>query len=280
MKLVVLFLFIFLFLSGCAQRSTPAPVVSISTPSVVHKKSAKASIQGNRYTVQKGDTLFSIAWRASVDFRHLASMNKIKKPYRIYPGQQLVLNISKNVNKHSTKPGEKVITNSNNSVVNNKLKKPDKKLADQKQGEYVQNNKTDRKRDKKQNIQVSNKIRKWIWPVKGKILVPFSNKETGNKGIDIGGKQGKKIVAAADGKVVYAGNALRGYGNLIIVKHNDDYLSAYAHNQRIRVKEKSLVKAGQHIADMGNTDAESMRLHFEIRYRGKSVNPLKYLPKR
>ncbi|MCT7653857.1 peptidoglycan DD-metalloendopeptidase family protein [Oceanimonas sp. NS1] len=108
----------------------------------------------------------------------------------------------------------------------------------------------------------------------------FSLAETGNKGVDIRGSRGEAVKAAAAGKVVYAGNALRGYGNLIIIKHNDDYLSAYAHNEVLRVKEQDSVQAGQHIADMGSSDATDVRLHFEIRHQGKSVDPRKYLPKR
>ena len=108
----------------------------------------------------------------------------------------------------------------------------------------------------------------------------FHEAEGGNKGIDIAGSKGQAIVATADGRVVYAGNALRGYGNLIIIKHNDDYLSAYAHNDTMLVREQQEVKAGQKIATMGSTGTSSTRLHFEIRYKGKSVNPLQYLPQR
>lgn len=117
----------------------------------------------------------------------------------------------------------------------------------------------------------------WIWPVHGKLIKSFSIDKL-NKGIDIAGKAGQPIVAAASGVVVYASNGLRGYGNLIIVKQNDEYLSAYAHNQQLLVKEGQLVQAGQEIATMGNTDAKRVMLHFEIRRAGKPVNPLKYLP--
>ena len=121
--------------------------------------------------------------------------------------------------------------------------------------------------------------RKWSWPAKGKVIEGFSNTKQGNKGINIAGKRGDSVRSTAKGKVVYAGNALRGYGQLIIIKHNDDYLSAYAHNDSILVKEKQLVKAGQIIAKMGDTDADRIMLHFEVRFRGKSVNPMKYLSK-
>jgi len=121
------------------------------------------------------------------------------------------------------------------------------------------------------------KVRDWQWPTKGKILQRFSA-TTGNKGVNIGGKKGQAIYAAAAGKVVYAGNALRGYGNIIIIKHNSDYLSAYAHNDVLLVKENQNVTAGQKIALMGKSSSPIVQLHFEIRYKGKSVDPLRYLP--
>ena len=108
----------------------------------------------------------------------------------------------------------------------------------------------------------------------------FNPGEMGNKGIDISGRRGQPVVAAASGRVVYAGNALRGYGNLVIIKHNDDYLSAYAHNDVLRVTEQQVVKAGQIIADMGNSESSKVQLHFEIRYKGQSVDPVRFLPKR
>ncbi|WP_175546611.1 peptidoglycan DD-metalloendopeptidase family protein, partial [Vibrio vulnificus] len=122
------------------------------------------------------------------------------------------------------------------------------------------------------------KIAKWQWPTKGRVIKNFSAGEQGNKGIDIAGQRGQPIVSTAGGTVVYSGNALRGYGNLIIVKHNDNYLSAYAHNDRLLVSEGQSVKAGQQIATMGSSGAKTVMLHFEIRYQGKSVNPKRYLP--
>lgn len=116
----------------------------------------------------------------------------------------------------------------------------------------------------------------WRWPARGRVIEKFSN---ATKGIDISGSLGDKVMAAASGRVVYAGNALPGYGNLIIIKHNDDYLTAYANNQNILVKEQQDVKVGQQIATMGKTGTSSVRLHFEIRYKAKSVDPIKYLPK-
>lgn len=118
----------------------------------------------------------------------------------------------------------------------------------------------------------------WIWPTGGPVLAGFD--EAKNKGLDIGGKAGEPVVASADGKVVYAGAGLRGYGNLIILKHNNVYLTAYAHNQSLMVKEDQSVKKGQKIAEMGNSDADRVKLHFEVRRQGKPVDPAKYLPAR
>jgi len=116
----------------------------------------------------------------------------------------------------------------------------------------------------------------WIWPAKGSVIGEFD--EAKNKGVDIAGSAGDPVLASADGKVVYAGAGLRGYGNLIILKHNNTFLTAYAHNQSLLVKEDQVVKKGQKIAEMGNSDADKIKLHFEVRRQGKPVDPLKYLP--
>ncbi|WP_374691542.1 peptidoglycan DD-metalloendopeptidase family protein [Accumulibacter sp.] len=118
----------------------------------------------------------------------------------------------------------------------------------------------------------------WMWPASGKLIGTFS--DGGNKGIDIAGKAGDSVVAAGSGKVVYSGTGLRGYGKLVIVKHNNTYLTAYAHNQNVLVKEGQSVGKGQKIAEMGNSDADQVKLHFEIRRQGKPVDPLKLLPGR
>ena len=118
----------------------------------------------------------------------------------------------------------------------------------------------------------------WAWPANGSVIAPFDDGKA--KGLGIGGKAGDPVLAAADGRVVYAGSGLRGYGNLIILKHNNTYLSAYAHNQSLLVKEEQTVRRGQKIAEMGSTDADAVRLHFEIRKQGKPVDPAKLLPLR
>ena len=118
---------------------------------------------------------------------------------------------------------------------------------------------------------------RWVLPAKGKILKPYSDGNPGNKGVDIGGQLGEPVKAAAGGKVVYSGGGLINYGNLVIIKHDDHYLSAYGHNSKLRVGEGDLVVAGQQIADMGRSTDGTVMLHFEIRYDGKPVNPQRYL---
>jgi len=118
----------------------------------------------------------------------------------------------------------------------------------------------------------------WMWPSDGKIVATFD--EGKNKGIDIAGRMGQQVMAAGSGKVMYAGSGIRGYGNLVIVKHSNSLLSAYAHNRTILVKEGQNVTKGQPIAEMGDSDADAVKLHFEIRQQGKPVDPAKFLPSR
>lgn len=266
---VTLFLSILLF--GCTSREAPAPVSSLDNK--VKPATRKVNISGSKYVVKKGDTLYSIAFSAQQDFRTLAKINDIPAPYTIFPGQSISLTKSA----QKSKKTKKYTNSSKKSTVsiqknNKKLKKG---LDQPKQREYVQKQANKIISEKKRN---SNAKVVWGWPAKGKVTKRFSNKENGFKGLQITNKQGASVLAAAHGTVVYAGNALRGYGNLIILKHNDDYLSAYAHNSKLLVKEKQEVKAGQKIAEMGSSDSTVTALRFEIRYRGQAVNPAKYLP--
>ena len=129
-----------------------------------------------------------------------------------------------------------------------------------------------------QKLKLGGAKRCWLWPTTGKVIMPYSTADGGNKGIDISAPRGTPIYAAGAGKVVYVGNQLRGYGNLIMIKHSEDYITAYAHNDTMLVNNGQSVKAGQKIATMGSTDAASVRLHFQIRYRATAIDPLRYLP--
>ncbi|ASV56625.1 lipoprotein NlpD [Lelliottia jeotgali] len=260
---------------------------------------------GSTYTVKRGDTLFYIAWITGNDFRDLAQRNSVQAPYGLEVGQTLQVG---NATGTPLTPGNSVsaadVTAQNNSV------KPAQNTSavvasqptitysedsgEQSANKMLPNNKpsatvvtapvtapvVSSTVPTASSSSSSAPISAWRWPADGKVIENFSSSEGGNKGIDIAGSKGQAIIATADGRVVYAGNALRGYGNLIIIKHNDDYLSAYAHNDTMLVREQQEIKAGQKIATMGSTGTSSTRLHFEIRYKGKSVNPLQYLPQR
>ncbi len=193
--------------------------------------------QKGYYIVQKNETLYLIAWRLDMDFHQLAALNNIKAPYQITLGQRLTLGTA---NKSSR-------VNANITEIRKHKRKP----------------------------RITTKaVKVWLWPAKGKVVNKFS---VNNKGINIVGSEGEPVRAAASGEVVYAGNGLSAYGNLIIIKHNSTYLSAYAHNKDILTKEGAWVKQGQTIAHMGNTGNSRVMLHFEIRKFGKPVNPLIYL---
>ncbi|WP_083494345.1 peptidoglycan DD-metalloendopeptidase family protein [Colwellia sp. MT41] len=266
---------------SCSSRNTPAPVSNIHSINILGERN-RDTIKSTQYTVKKGETLYSIAWRADSDVRRIAQLNNIYSPYRIYPGQKLFLVTQKL--KKTTKVSKGKVPNKKWTKSSTAKQEYSQKntLASTKKQAYGENVST---RKSYQNstlprVDFSQKISRWQWPVKGKVVKLFSNSAQGNKGIDITGRRGTKIKSSAKGKVVYAGNALRGYGKLIIIKHNDDYLSAYAHNDRILVKEQQRINIGDVIATMGDTDTNKVMLHFEIRFRGKSVNPLKYLPKK
>lgn len=250
---------------SCSSNHVPAPVVKLNA----HKDYSeikRGTIKAKKYKVKKGETLYSIAWEAGIDFRDLAHLNDISSPYQIYPGQELRLNASDSrSSKTIAKTTGPTSKNQANQAVDRKKK--------QAYGGVVAKRKSSTER-------FPEKVNRWVWPTYGKVVDTFSLADEGNKGINISNKRGTPVKAAAAGKVVYMGNALRGYGNLIIIKHNDSYLSAYAHNQNIKVKEQDWVKAGQQIAQMGSNDTGEPVLHFAVRYKGKSVDPLRYLPKR
>ncbi len=262
----------------------------------------KGSYSGQTYTVKRGDTLFYIAWITGNDFRDLAERNNVPAPFSLNVGQQLQVSNGSG----GTLTGGNAITAAD-ATAGGVPTQPDTSqmkgvtVARQpvitysedsgkpSEGKMLPSSGTNTVATTTAPVTVptvssttnsSTPVGSWRWPTDGKIIDNFSASEGGNKGIDIAGSRGQPVVSTASGRVVYAGNALRGYGNLIIIKHNDDYLSAYAHNDTMLVREQQEVKAGQKIATMGSTGTSSVRLHFEIRYKGKSVNPLRYLPQR
>ncbi|WP_258406580.1 peptidoglycan DD-metalloendopeptidase family protein [Shewanella spartinae] len=283
-------------LSACSfQAHSPAPVVNVNSP--VKKAYKKGGLTSDHYKVKRGDTLYSIAWAANKDFAEIARYNGLRKPYTIYPGQVLKLKSTNAVTNSKTQRSTQV--SSNKTQQNTAKNQPKQTVKSSQQAAASKTAPVKKSLDRgdksayavttgQQNVNgvihkpsstLPKKVQRWHWPVKGKLIGTFSTKEQGNKGIKIAGSRGDRIQAAADGRVVYAGNALRGYGNLVIIKHSDDYLSAYAHADKILVKEKQFVTAGQTVAKMGQTGTNRVMLHFEIRYHGKSVDPLKFLPK-
>ncbi|WMY96238.1 MAG: peptidoglycan DD-metalloendopeptidase family protein [Arsenophonus sp.] len=233
----------------------------------------KGSYSKNTYIVKRGDTLFYIAWITGNNYYALARRNQIIPPYHLKVGQILI------IDNEPIYPGEIII----NADLDKKKREKEKKIPTISNDLNISRNfkiTISPSVDSNNNDNVFNRIGKWYWPTKGKIVQYFSGVQGGNKGIDIVGSRGQPIFATAAGKVVYVGDALRGYGNLIIIKHNNDYLSAYAHNDNILVDDQYEVKQGEKIATMGSTGTNLVKLHFEIRYKGKSVNPLHYLSKK
>lgn len=293
---------------GCTTL-TPAPVSGLNKD---YNSIPRGSYRGSYYEVKKGDTLYFISYITDKDVNDLIRYNQLQPPYTIHPGQKIRLWIPaytppayggtgvgtvaattstlSNVKKAPlvsppiptvSKSSNPVSTSQNNKKATSSVSKPATKPIDQgKTKAYVGS-------ESKKNVnnkvvtkpkQTNDKVAKWLWPAKGRVIKNFSAGDQGNKGIDIAGQRGQSIISTAAGTVVYSGNALRGYGNLIIIKHNDHYLSAYAHNDQLLVKEGQSIKAGQKIATMGSSGTNSVRLHFEIRYQGKPVNPQRYLP--
>jgi lipoprotein NlpD len=241
-----------LVISGCTTpRAKPASVTDRTSSAV-----AVEPTPAGYYRVKKGDTLARIALDHGQAPRDVSQWNKAANPNFnpnvIEVGDLILI---------KAPPGSKPVRVAEKKPAADKSDKPDTPAQAQ-APEPVKNEVV-----AEPGIRLS-------WPAKGKVTGEFT--ET-NKGIDIAGKVGEPILAASDGKVVYAGNSLRGYGNLVIIKHDNTYLTAYAHNSKLLVKEGDTVRKGQKIAEMGDTDANSAKLHFELRVNGKPVNPTPYL---
>lgn len=236
-------------------------------------------------TVVRGDTLYGIALETGRDYRALAAWNDIKPPYTILPGQELRMPPPETENSSAPVPAKK----DKGVVASKNINKKPRWAAPSAPVNPVATSSTSKKTKNKVRTKAAVKPSKvgnsaagagpWMWPADGRLLKHYSENDTA-KGLDIGGERGQAVRASANGRVVYQGSGLRGYGQLIIIKHNDEYLSAYAHNDRIYVKEGDVVKRGQKIADMGSTGTDRVKLHFEIRRQGAPIDPLKFLPKR
>ena len=246
-----------LVLAACASDPRPAPVEY--RRGVKSARPAPAS-----YTVVQGDTLYSIAWRYGLDHRDLARFNGIPRPFTIYPGQ--VLALKESAMGKSVAP-TKTEQTQDRAVV---AAPPPAPVTVTKPSPTPANNKP--------QADATAPVTAWRWPTSGKVVRGFSG--TVHKGIDIDGKAGDPVYATAAGNVVYAGTGIVGYGRLLIIKHNETYLSAYAHNQQLLVDEGDAIRAGQQIAEKGSSATNSVKLHFEIRREGSPINPQTLLPRR
>lgn len=258
-KLVFTTLVLILFmLNGCSGSGQYAPVV---------ERVERVSSVPEKHKVNTGETLYSIAWRYRLEASELARTNGIRSPYTIFPGQLLLLRRQEPLSVKNSKALAEPLSNARS--------KSSEKLS--------KNTPISSREPAKNEHQVTKKSGypfRWQWPAKGKTMRGFSSSSGVHKGIDIQGVLGESVRAANSGEVVYAGNGLVGYGELLIVKHNDHYLSAYGHNRKLLVKEGDIVKVGQRIAEMGDTGTDKVKLHFEIRRDGKPINPIKLLPKK
>ncbi|MFY0664193.1 MAG: peptidoglycan DD-metalloendopeptidase family protein [Natronospirillum sp.] len=239
-----------------AQPSRAAPSANASRPATTPNRSAiTAETRPSTYRVQAGDTLYSISFRYNLDFRRVAAANNISAPYTIVPGQVIRLTES-GVPATATAPSVSTPAPSTGAPPRQTSASPTPSTP-----------------------AASMPVTNWRWPVEGNIVRTFSSSPSGSKGIDISAPIGESVVAAADGRVVYAGDGLRGYGNLIILEHAGRVLSAYAFASAIKVSEQQQVKQGDVIAEVGARGDEPL-LHFEIRQDGRPVDPLSYLPRR
>lgn len=235
-------------LAGCATGGRFVPVFGTGE-----------SASGGVYVVKRGDTLYSIAFRYGLDFKALARANRIAPPYTIFVDQRIVLReVGPSI--ASTRDGPPPASSTRTA--------PPRRPATTNPPATAS----------PPAPAVADDSIRWTWPYQGEVVGRFSLSGTVNKGIDIRGNVGDPVRATADGVVVYAGGGLRGYGKLVIVKHNDRYLSAYGHNQSILVKEGDRVKSGQAVARIGGPNGDRNIMHFEIRRDGKPRDPLNYLP--
>ena len=247
-----------LLLAACS--STPKNGVRVVDRNGVAQRPA---VTTGQYVVRRGDTLFSIAFRYGWDWKALAARNKIDPPFTIVPGQTIRFD-----GRAGTVPSAGTTTtvvSSSSGTKTTVIKRP---AATTKAAVVPA------------PLPAGPAPKGWGWPSDGILIGKFSSNGSLNKGIDIAGDLGQPVLAASDGSVVYAGSGLRGYGELVIIKHSDTYVSAYGHNRRLLVREGQQVKVGQTIAEMGSTGTDRVKLHFEIRRQGKPVDPLQFLPRR
>ncbi|MFQ5644250.1 MAG: peptidoglycan DD-metalloendopeptidase family protein [Thiogranum sp.] len=253
-------------LSGCASEPVKAPVGDRTERPVRHPDS---------HRVRQGDTLYSIGFLYGYSVDELVAWNNLRKPYTIYKGQELRLSPPPppaRVEKASPVPAKPAP----------RASKP-KPYVPPSRPRVTPSPKVKARTGSgatTRSLPAAGKHIIWSWPVQGALISKYDAKSAGKKGINIAGKTGDPVRAAAAGKVVYSGSGLSGYGRLIIIKHNKDFLSAYAHNRKLIAREGQWVNKGGIIARMGSSGTDRTQLHFEIRKKGRPVDPLRYLPRR
>ena len=271
LRLIALAFAASIVLSGCTGST------SSGNSQVLDSGQSSARVpQSGRYQVQRGDTLYSIAFRFGWDWQALAAHNRIQPPYLIRPGQLIHLGRA-GASEPSVAQNQPPVSRSG-AAPNNKTGLT--VSTQQKTSQSQSASKPAPSTTGQVPVGAKPSSGGWVWPSQGTLIGRFSSNGSLNKGIDIGGNLGQPVFAASGGSVVYAGSGLRGYGELLIIKHSDTYVSAYGHNQRLMVREGQQVKAGQIIAEMGSSGTDRVKLHFEIRRQGKPVDPLQYLPAR
>ncbi|MCH8618839.1 peptidoglycan DD-metalloendopeptidase family protein [Undibacterium sp. TS12] len=282
------------------ERGVDQPPVEVTPPPVVNKSPVVVKAPENArgtYVVKRGDGLYRIALDHGQSYSDLVTWNDLKNPNDIKVGQ--VLRVAPPEGAATTQttavtPSSAAVEVKplpSNQVINKNSPRGDKRAYSETNLAELQ--KTDTvvaavaptvKNDVAAPIKATetapaeSDVVDWMWPADGKVLATFDDVK--NKGFDISGKMGQDVLAAGAGRVMYAGSGIRGYGNLVIIKHTSSLLSAYAHNKAILVKEGQAISRGQKIAEMGNSDSDIVKLHFEIRVQGKPVDPAKYLPGR
>jgi len=273
-------------LFACSQHQ-PAPVEELSTGMVKRQLNSDGT-----YYVRSGDTLYAVAFAYGVDTGNVARWNEISSPYTIYPGQKLRLSAppasshksggSSAVQISAAKTPGQVTTKTVNSPVRSSQPKSSKAKPEPASPRPASSTSTTGKAATPLPAPVSHNAdpESWKWPTRGRLHRTYVAGDPARNGIDILGREGQAIIASSGGQVVYSGNGLIGYGELIIIKHSEKMLSAYAHNKVRLAKEGDSVSTGQKIAEMGRNAGNEQLLHFEIRARGKPVNPLNYLPKK
>ncbi|QIH06523.1 MULTISPECIES: peptidoglycan DD-metalloendopeptidase family protein [unclassified Pseudomonas] len=263
-------------LVGCSSTKS-------SSMGVVDRNSNAApqrpTVTTGQYVVRRGDTLFSIAFRYGWDYKALAARNNIAEPYTIHPGQTIRFD-----GRTGTAPATVVTstqTSASSSSKTTVIRRPATTTTPPATGANSSPaGKPAPAPAPVPAVPAGPAPTGWGWPSSGVLIGKFSSNGSLNKGIDIAGDLGQPVLAASDGTVVYAGSGLRGYGELVIIKHNETYVSAYGHNRKLLVREGQQVKVGQTIAEMGSTGTDRVKLHFEIRRQGKPVDPLQFLPRR